>query len=360
MQAQSFGGEAPELAAELCRALNDWIREEWLDQEPRLLGSICPPHEHPDLAVREIERLAGDQRFVQVLLPGTRRAGARRSAATGRSCAPRPRPACPVALHTGGNEMHSGAGWPSYYLEDARLERQHDGDAGAVADLRRRRSRRSRACRWCSVEAGFAWAAALGGRWTTRGACSRERLTTGIAPPPSEHLREHFWFTTQPIEEPERPRAPRAGVRRARHGRPDHVLDRLPALGLRRPVQALPRSAAGRTRRKIFAGNACRLYGLPRGRWRAVATPHGRRVVDCDVHVAPRTARAAARAHGALLGRLRRQLRAASVADDERHLPAGRVPARRRGGRRIAGPATLDELRDGCSGVDRDGACSTA
>ena len=29
--------------------------------------------------------------------------------------------------------------------------------------------------------------------------------TTGCAEPPSEYLREHFWFTTQPIEEPEDP-----------------------------------------------------------------------------------------------------------------------------------------------------------
>ena len=89
MQPQTFGAEAPGLAEALCRACNDWTREEWLDRDPRLLGSICPPHEHPDLAVAEIERLAGDERFVQVLLPGTSsRAWA--TAATGRSCARRP------------------------------------------------------------------------------------------------------------------------------------------------------------------------------------------------------------------------------------------------------------------------------
>src|SRR5690348_6461166 len=74
-QAQNFGQEAPEFAVGLCRALNDWTREEWLDRDARLLGSICPPHEHPDLAVQEIERLAGDARFVQVLLPGTMEQG---------------------------------------------------------------------------------------------------------------------------------------------------------------------------------------------------------------------------------------------------------------------------------------------
>ena len=116
MQPQTFGAEAPELAAELCRATNDWTREDWLDRDSRLLGSICPPHEYPDLAVEEIERVAGDRRFVQVLLPatleqglGNRRYWPLLRAATDAGL--------PVALHTGGNPLTRGAGWPSYYLE---------------------------------------------------------------------------------------------------------------------------------------------------------------------------------------------------------------------------------------------------
>ena len=58
-----------DLSAALCSAVNDWIAKEWLDREPRLRASILVPMHNPELAVREIERLAPDRRFVQVLVP---------------------------------------------------------------------------------------------------------------------------------------------------------------------------------------------------------------------------------------------------------------------------------------------------
>src|SRR5918999_2501233 len=103
LQGQVWGAEAPELAAVLCRALNDWIAEEWLYAEPRLLGSICVPFEHPELAVRQIERRAGDRRFVQVLLAASTEAplGNRRYRPI---YAAAEEAGLPVAIHTGGIE----------------------------------------------------------------------------------------------------------------------------------------------------------------------------------------------------------------------------------------------------------------
>ena len=57
-----------DMAAAVCRALNDYIAREWLDREPRLRASIVVPAQSPDLAVQEIERRAADQRFVEVQL----------------------------------------------------------------------------------------------------------------------------------------------------------------------------------------------------------------------------------------------------------------------------------------------------
>jgi predicted TIM-barrel fold metal-dependent hydrolase len=117
LQGQVWGADSADLAAALCGALNDWILEEWLEPEPRLLGSICVPFEHPDLAVAEIERRAGDRRFAHVLLPastesplGNRRYWPIYAAAV--------EAGLPVAIHTAGIERHRGAGWPSYYLEE--------------------------------------------------------------------------------------------------------------------------------------------------------------------------------------------------------------------------------------------------
>src|SRR5262245_59557002 len=66
-----YGAQAvydPYMAAAFCRAINDWIAAEWLARDPRLRASIVLPMQAPDLAVDEINRLAGDIRFVAVLV----------------------------------------------------------------------------------------------------------------------------------------------------------------------------------------------------------------------------------------------------------------------------------------------------
>src|ERR1700723_147463 len=54
-----------DLSAAFCRAINNWIKAEWLDRAPRLRASIVVPPHSADLAVEEITRLAPDPRFVQ-------------------------------------------------------------------------------------------------------------------------------------------------------------------------------------------------------------------------------------------------------------------------------------------------------
>src|SRR4030095_2418433 len=66
-----YGAQAvfdPYMAAAFCRAINDWIAAEWLARDSRLRASIVVPMQAPDLVVEEIERLAGDPRFVAVLV----------------------------------------------------------------------------------------------------------------------------------------------------------------------------------------------------------------------------------------------------------------------------------------------------
>ena len=255
--------EAPDLAAELARAVNDWLEEDWLEPEPRLLGSIVVAWEYPELAVREIERRAGDPRWVQVLAPGTGEAPLGDSrywpiyeAATAHGL--------PVAIHNAGYEPHLGTGWPSYYLEEhvaysfvmqtQLLNMVCEGLFQAVPGLR-----------LVLTEGGVTWVVAL--RWALDSAWDayRDELPH-LDRRPSEVIHDHVWFTTQPIEEPD---DPRQFAQTLEHGDLD---DRLlfatdyPHWDFDSPLQALPGSLPKDRRQRILAGNSSDLYRLPLGR----------------------------------------------------------------------------------------------
>jgi predicted TIM-barrel fold metal-dependent hydrolase len=108
-----------DMGAGFARAVNDWMAAEWLDNEPRLRASIVVPAQSPELAVDEINRVAPDQRFVQVLLLvmndmplGKRHYWPIYAAAQKHGLA--------VGIHAGSAYRHpvTPVGWPSYYTED--------------------------------------------------------------------------------------------------------------------------------------------------------------------------------------------------------------------------------------------------
>jgi predicted TIM-barrel fold metal-dependent hydrolase len=252
--------EVPQLAADIARAINDWLWEDWLVPEPRLLGSIVVPSEFPELSVREIERCAGVPRWVQVLLPGTglEPLGSRKYWPIYEAAAAH---GLPVAVHNAGYEPHLGTGWPSYYLEEhvaysfvmqtQLLNMVCEGLFEAVPSLR-----------VVLTEGGVTWAIAL--RWGLDSAWEllREEVPH-VERRPSELIHEHVWFTTQPIEEPD---VPGQFTQALEHGA---LADRLlfatdyPHWDFDSPTQSLPRSVPKDMRARIMAGTACDLYRLP-------------------------------------------------------------------------------------------------
>ncbi len=107
------------LAAAFARAANDWLAAEWLSHDVRLRGSVLVPMQNTALAVEEIERRAGDPRFVQILMLvfGEQPLGKPvfwpiYEAAEKHGFA--------VAVHAGSSYHHpvTGSGWPSHYAED--------------------------------------------------------------------------------------------------------------------------------------------------------------------------------------------------------------------------------------------------
>ena len=254
------GSQFVEFAAALTRALNDWTQAEWLEQDDRLYSSICVPCEDAALAAAEVERLAGNPRFVQVLVNvrtreplGNRKYWPLYEVAEAHGL--------PIAMHVGGHGGNTitGAGWPSYYFED------HAGypqafQAQVISLVVEGVFERFPGLKVVLQEGGFAWLPWLMWRLDMAFELLRDEVAH-LERKPSETIREHFWFTTQPIEEPERRRVAAAAARGARHARPRALRDRLPALGLRRARPGVAaRHSAMSCVSAIFAGNARALY----------------------------------------------------------------------------------------------------
>ena len=191
-------------SAALATAVNDWIIAEWLEPEPRLRGSISVAYEDGELAAAEIDRLGSDPRFVQVLLLvrtheplGKRRFWPIYEAAA--------RHNLPIGIHFGGTggSPFTGAGWPSYYLED------HGGmpqafEAQLLSFVCEGVFTRFPTLQVVFIESGFAWVPSLCWRLDRAWEMLRDEVPH-LTQPPSAVIREHLWLTTQPMEEPSQP-----------------------------------------------------------------------------------------------------------------------------------------------------------
>jgi predicted TIM-barrel fold metal-dependent hydrolase len=251
--------QLPAYDAALTQAMNDWQIAEWLEPEPRLRASLVIPCDDGDLAAAEVYRLGGDPRFVQILLPvrtgeplGKRRYWKLYEAAVYHNLT--------IGIHFGGGSGYplTGAGWPSYYIED------HGGMAQSFqAQLI------SLVCegvfehfpplKIVLIEGGFAWLPAL--KWRLDRSWRRLRdEVPHLRALPSEYIDRHIWLTTQPMEEP---------------ARPEHFLQLLDEMGgadrllfatdyphwdFDSPDQALPVRLAPDVERKIMIENARTLY----------------------------------------------------------------------------------------------------
>ena len=250
-----------EYAAALAGALNDWNNEEWLLRDKRYYGTIIIPTEDGELGAAEIKRSAVHRRFVQVLMPARTRdpLGHRKYWPIYRAAA---EAGLPVALHVGGaGNPVTGTGWASYHFEyhagyyhsfQAQvITLIASGVFDAIPDLK-----------LVMEEGGFLWAASLIWRmdraWELMGPDA-----TNTKRRPSELLREHFWFTTQPMDDAE---SPPLFQKAMKHMDDLGLVDRImfatdyPHWDFDSPVEAVPAIITGEWRDKIFGANARALY----------------------------------------------------------------------------------------------------
>ncbi|HEV7276603.1 MAG TPA: amidohydrolase family protein [Devosiaceae bacterium] len=194
-----------EYGAVMCAAINEWQIDEFVDREPRLRASIVVPQEDSAASVAEINRRGPDRSYAQIELPsltleplGRRRYWPIFEAAASFGL--------PIGIHVGGpTGARTASGWPSYYNEEhlslVATMQTHltslvlEGVCEHFPDLR-----------FIMIEGGIAWSISLRRRldrlWRTMG-----NETPHVRRPPSEYMAESFYFSTQPVEEPETPAA---------------------------------------------------------------------------------------------------------------------------------------------------------
>jgi uncharacterized protein len=252
------GEQNPEFSAAMAAANNEWQMAAMTGREPRLKSSIVVPYEDAEAARAEIKRRAGNRDYVQVfMLSRTSEALGRRrywpiyEAAVEHGL--------PVGIHVFGYSgwPTTATGWPSFYIEEM-TEHATSSQALVTSMIMEGVFERYRELKVVLIESGFGWLPALGWRLDRNWKRLKDEVPH-LTRAPSEYIREHFWVSTQPMEEAEDP---------------DHLIEVMNWIGVDRilfasdyphwdfddPFVALPPSLGADQRRAIFSENARRVY----------------------------------------------------------------------------------------------------
>ena len=167
----------------------------------------------------------------------------------------------PVGVHVFGysGRAASNSGWPSFYIEEM-TEHSNACQAQVTSMIMEGVFEAFPQLKMVFIEGGFGWMPSLGHRLDR----NWKRMRSGLphlTRAPSEYLHDHFWVTTQPMEEPENPA---------------HLVDIMAAIGFDRilfssdyphwdfddPFVVVPASLGDERRKQIYSGNARALYGF--------------------------------------------------------------------------------------------------
>jgi uncharacterized protein len=192
------GSRNPYFEAAMTTAVNNWMRDEFLDRDERLRGSIVVPSFHPEAAAAEIDRLGGDRRFAQVLLPvrsetpwGNVRYRAIHEAAS--------RNRLPITLHAWGGwgMAPTSTGTAVTYYEDYLYNSQIIAPNQVLSLVAEGVFDRYPNLRVCLAELGFAWLPSLLWRFD-KDWKALWRETPWVRDKPSGYVRKHLRATTSP------------------------------------------------------------------------------------------------------------------------------------------------------------------
>jgi predicted TIM-barrel fold metal-dependent hydrolase len=253
------------LAAALASAYNDWLIDEWLEVEDRLRGSITVAPQLPQSAATEIDRVGHHPSMIQVCLPASSPElpyGSEFYDPIWEACV---RNDLRVALHVAGcgglYGAANAAGWPRSYME-IRAQYPNVFEAQLISLVANGVFEKFPSLQVAFIEGGFAWVPSV--MWRLDQTWRSMRFETPwLKRRPSDYIRDHVRFSTQPFEEPDDP---------------EHILQLIDMMGSESllmfasdfphwdfdsPARAIPRVVGDDLRRKILWENASEFYSLP-------------------------------------------------------------------------------------------------
>ncbi|SFD89567.1 Predicted metal-dependent hydrolase, TIM-barrel fold [Lentibacillus persicus] len=185
-----------EMATALASAYNDWQIENWLEKDNRLYGSVHIAAQDPQQAVREIERVGSHPKMVQILLPIDRTSwGDPFYHPIYEACE---RYNLSIGMHHNEPPTHFG-GWPRYFIEwhtmlpTAHMIEVSNMVFNGVFD-------KFPGLHLIMIEGGFTHAPHLMKKMDQQYKELRHEIPW-MKRMPSDIMREHVRFTTQPVEE---------------------------------------------------------------------------------------------------------------------------------------------------------------
>jgi predicted TIM-barrel fold metal-dependent hydrolase len=259
------GNSPVEFEIALARATNECNYAEWLADDPRYVASITVTADHPVAAAAEIERCRGlSDRFAQVMI------GSRSERPHGN---PKYWPIyevasaldVPLGFHVSSNKYHnwSGVGPADFYYE------MHTSFPLAAQANMASMIFEGIFDRWPNlkivhVELGWEWAVPFAWRLDAAWRVLKSEVPH-LQRKPSEYIRDHFWFSTQPAVEPEDPADFYSVWEQFEDfGLGDHLLfaTDYPHWDFDSPFDAIPHLLSRADKRRILGANAAALYGL--------------------------------------------------------------------------------------------------
>jgi predicted TIM-barrel fold metal-dependent hydrolase len=255
----------PDFAAAQAKAYNDALAEDWLDRDDRLRGVVTVTTHDGQTAADEVRRWADDPRMVGVQINSTTQhpVGQRMYWPLFEACVETGRPLCmhPGGEGTGVAHAPTPNGYPTTYLEwhTCLTASYYTQVASLVCEGVFEQFPTLKVL--CN-EGGYGWVPQLMWRLDKNWKALRTTVPW-LKRRPSDVIREHLRFATQPIEEPDHP---------------DHLLQVFDMMDARQtllfasdyphwdfddPHRALPAKLDDELRQRILYTNAAELYGLP-------------------------------------------------------------------------------------------------